>query len=65
MGSQGSPQEGVISALGFQEKVMLDILLEGEQGISGTPAACVKKQEIVYAEEMEILFFFFFKWETK
>ena len=43
MGSQGSPQEGVISALGFQEKVMLDILLEGEQGISGTPAACVKK----------------------
>ena len=43
MGNWGSPQEGVINALGFQEKVMLDILLEGEQGISGTPAACVKK----------------------
>ena len=59
MGNWGSPQEGVINALGFQEEVMLDILLEGEQRISGTPAACVK-QEIFYAEEMEILFYFFF-----
>jgi len=57
MGSQGSPQEGVISALGFQEKVRLEILLEGEQEFQALLPPVLRSRKYFMLRKWRFFFF--------